>query len=192
MQRRTIGAATARAWSAWLLLAALAPRGAYAPWQVAETEKRLILEVTFETSKVADLSTHSCRLPPTSLLPLTALMVCLAVTAVTILLPSRAVALTATSLAAKDYEITSPYAVRGWNTTEGHMRLTVPSRAARHGGEFGLAVRVDRAFDKNFHAQADAPLPPHSLLTVSLPHPMASPTAVSPSVLHPHCFTHCR
>ena len=101
MQRRTIGAATARAWSAWLLLAALAPRGAYAPWQVAETEKRLILEVTFETRKVADLSTHSCRLPPTSLLLLTALMVCLAVTAVTILLPSRAVALTATSLAAK-------------------------------------------------------------------------------------------
>mgnify|MGYP004129303531 CR=1 FL=1 len=28
---------------------------------------------------------------------------------------------------AKDYDITSAYAVRGWNTTEGHMRITCPT-----------------------------------------------------------------
>ena len=27
----------------------------------------------------------------------------------------------------KDYDITSAYAVRGWNTTEGHMKVTTPA-----------------------------------------------------------------
>jgi hypothetical protein len=66
---------------------------------------------------------------------------------------------------AKDYDITSAYAVRGWNTTEGHMRITCPSPTAKHGGRFGMQILVDRAFTKNFHAQARscpraAPSPP--------------------------------
>ena len=58
---------------------------------------------------------------------------------------------------AKDYDITSAYAVRGWNTTEGHMRITCPSPSARrrfllkpatgklyvYGGSLG-----DEAFDE--------------------------------------------
>ena len=58
---------------------------------------------------------------------------------------------------AKDYDITSAYAVRGWNTTEGHMRITCPSPAAKHGGRFGMSVLIDRAFTKNFHAQFSLP-----------------------------------
>ena len=58
---------------------------------------------------------------------------------------------------AKDYDITSAYAVRGWNTTEGHMRITCPSPTAKHGGRFGMAILVDRAFTKNFHAQFSLP-----------------------------------
>ena len=58
---------------------------------------------------------------------------------------------------AKDYDITSAYAVRGWNTTEGHMRITVPSPAAKHGGRFGMGVLIDRPFTKNFHAQFSLP-----------------------------------
>eukprot|EP00966_Prymnesium_polylepis_P227211 5257792-Prymnesium_polylepis.1 len=34
----------------------------------------------------------------------------------------------------KDYDITSAYAVRGWNTTEGHMKITVPAQRAMHAG----------------------------------------------------------
>jgi len=58
---------------------------------------------------------------------------------------------------AKDYDITSAYAVRGWNTTEGHMRITCPSPAAKHDGRFGMSVLIDRAFTKNFHAQFSLP-----------------------------------
>lgn len=36
----------------------------------------------------------------------------------------------------KDYDITSAYAVRGWNTTEGKMRMIAPSAVAKHGGRF--------------------------------------------------------
>ena len=52
------------------LLAALLLQCAYAPYDVPPQNKRLVLNVNFET--------------------------------------------------AKDYDITSAYAVRGWNTTEGH------------------------------------------------------------------------
>ena len=45
---------------------------------------------------------------------------------------------------AKDYDITSAYAVRGWNTTEGHMRITCPSPTAKHGGRYGMQVRAGR------------------------------------------------
>ena len=58
---------------------------------------------------------------------------------------------------AKDYDITSAYAVRGWNTTEGHMVMVCPSVAASHTGKAGLEVRIDRAFDTNFHAQFSLP-----------------------------------
>ena len=61
---------------ATFLLAAVAvgwgPRGTVAPWQSAQQNERLVLDVQFESSK--------------------------------------------------DYDITSAYAVRGWNTTEGHMK----------------------------------------------------------------------
>ena len=57
----------------------------------------------------------------------------------------------------KDYDITSAYAVRGWNTTEGHMRMVCPSEAASHTGKAGLEVDIERAFDKNFHAQFSLP-----------------------------------
>ena len=93
----------------------------------------------------------------------------------------------------KDYDITSAYAVRGWNTTEGHMKvnlrcglmyhsspiphrciavwclapsltvatstsqITVPSTAAKHAGRYGMEVNVDKAFTKNFHAQFSLP-----------------------------------
>lgn len=86
-----------------LLLAA----HAYAPFDVPLQNKRLVLNVNFET--------------------------------------------------AKDYDITSAYAVRGWNTTEGHMRITCPSPTAKHGGRFGMGILVDRAFTKNFHAQFSLP-----------------------------------
>ena len=80
---------------------------AYAPFEAAPQNRRLVLNVNFET--------------------------------------------------AKDYDITSAYAVRGWNTTEGHMRITCPSPAAKHGGRFGMTVLIDRAFTKNFHAQFSLP-----------------------------------
>ena len=80
-----------------LLLLALASLGVvYAPFDVPPQNKRLVLNVNFET--------------------------------------------------AKDYDITSAYAVRGWNTTEGHMRITCPSPTAKHGGRFGMQILVDRAF----------------------------------------------
>ena len=78
----------------WLLLGAL--HLARAPYDVPPQNKRLVLNVNFET--------------------------------------------------AKDYDITSAYAVRGWNTTEGHMRITCPSPTAKHGGRFGMQILVDRAF----------------------------------------------
>ena len=58
---------------------------------------------------------------------------------------------------AKDYDITSAYAVRGWNTTEGHMKITCPSPQAKHGGRFGMEVAISKAFTKNFHAQFSMP-----------------------------------
>eukprot|EP00966_Prymnesium_polylepis_P268926 6212819-Prymnesium_polylepis.1 len=58
---------------------------------------------------------------------------------------------------AKDYDITSAYAVRGWNTTEGHMKITCPSPQAKHGGRFGMEVGIERPFTKNFHAQFSLP-----------------------------------
>ena len=57
----------------------------------------------------------------------------------------------------KDYDITSAYAVRGWNTTEGKMRMIAPSAVAKHGGRFGLEVRIEKAYTKNFHAQFSLP-----------------------------------
>ena len=57
----------------------------------------------------------------------------------------------------KDYDITSAYAVRGWNTTEGHMKITVPTQLAKHGGRYGMQVSIVRAFSKNFHAQFSLP-----------------------------------
>eukprot|EP00322_Chrysochromulina_rotalis_P026947 CAMPEP_0115855900 /NCGR_PEP_ID=MMETSP0287-20121206/14778_1 /TAXON_ID=412157 /ORGANISM="Chrysochromulina rotalis, Strain UIO044" /LENGTH=1202 /DNA_ID=CAMNT_0003310063 /DNA_START=9 /DNA_END=3617 /DNA_ORIENTATION=+ len=57
----------------------------------------------------------------------------------------------------KDYDITSAYAVRGWNTTEGHMKITVPMRESKHGGKYGMQVSIIKAFTKNFHAQFSLP-----------------------------------
>ena len=57
----------------------------------------------------------------------------------------------------KDYDITSAYAVRGWNTTEGAMKITVPTQLAKHGGRYGMQVAINRAFSKNFHAQFSLP-----------------------------------
>lgn len=57
----------------------------------------------------------------------------------------------------KDYDITSAYAVRGWNTTEGHMKITMPTQLAKHGGRYGMQVSIIRAFSKNFHAQFSLP-----------------------------------
>ena len=57
----------------------------------------------------------------------------------------------------KDYDITSAYAVRGWNTTEGHMKITVPTQLARHGGRYGMQISIIHAFSKNFHAQFSLP-----------------------------------
>jgi hypothetical protein len=57
----------------------------------------------------------------------------------------------------KDYDITSAYAVRGWNTTEGHMKISVPNAAARHAGDYGMQISIVRAFSKNFHAQFSLP-----------------------------------
>ena len=57
----------------------------------------------------------------------------------------------------KDYDITSAYAIRGWNTTEGHMKITMPTQLAKHGGRFGMQVSIIRAFSKNFHAQFSLP-----------------------------------
>ena len=37
------------------------------------------------------------------------------------------------------------------------MRITCPSPTAKHGGRFGMAILVDRAFTKNFHAQFSLP-----------------------------------
>ena len=48
----------------------------------------------------------------------------------------------------------SAYAVRGWNTTEGHMKITVPTQQAKHGGRYGMQVAIVRAFSKNFHVRA--------------------------------------
>ena len=90
-----------------LLLACTLAVPAYAPYEAPAVQKRLVLNVNFET--------------------------------------------------AKDYDITSAYAVRGWNTTEGHMRITCPSPAAKHGGKFGMAILIDRAFTKSFHAQFSLP-----------------------------------
>jgi len=89
------------------LLVALLLQCAYAPYDVPPQNKRLVLNVNFET--------------------------------------------------AKDYDITSAYAVRGWNTTEEHMRITCPSPTAKHGGRFGMSILIDRAFTKNFHAQFSLP-----------------------------------
>ena len=41
---------------------------------------------------------------------------------------------------AKDYDITSAYAVRGWNTTEGHMRMVCPSEARQQISGRGSAL----------------------------------------------------
>lgn len=57
----------------------------------------------------------------------------------------------------KDYDITSAYAVRGWNTTEGRMKITVPTQTAKHGGRYGMQVSILKAFTKNFHAQFSLP-----------------------------------
>lgn len=118
-----------------LALLALA-RPAYAPWEVPASEKRLVLDITFETSK--------------------------------------------------DYDITSAYAVRGWNTTEGHMLITCPSRLAKHDGTSGMEVRIDRAFAKNFHAQFSLPhfMPrvPHSAYQLTFWAKMSGPTEVAPEV----------
>jgi endo-1,4-beta-xylanase len=57
----------------------------------------------------------------------------------------------------KDYDITSAYAVRGWNTTEGRMKITVPTQQAKHGGRYGMQVAIVQAFTKNFHAQFSLP-----------------------------------
>ena len=51
----------------------------------------------------------------------------------------------------------SAYAVRGWNTTEGKMRMIVPSAVAKHGGRFGLELRIEKAYTKKFHAQFSLP-----------------------------------
>ena len=51
----------------------------------------------------------------------------------------------------------SAYAVRGWNTTEGHMKITVPTQLAKHGGRYGMQVAIVKAFTKNFHAQFSLP-----------------------------------
>lgn len=99
------------------LRALLLPLLAIAPWELPPNNKRLVLDVTFETSK--------------------------------------------------DYDITSAYAVRGWNTTEGHMKITCPSQLAKHGGGYGMEVRVDRAFTKNFHAQFSLP---HFMCAACSPH----------------------
>ena len=110
--------------------------GAYAPWDVPTSERRLILDVTFETSK--------------------------------------------------DYDITSAYAVRGWNTTEGSMAIRVPSVAARHGGGYGMEVKVERAFTQNFHAQFSLPhfMPrvPHSLYQLTFWARMVGPPDAMPEV----------
>ena len=58
---------------------------------------------------------------------------------------------------ARDYDITSAYAVRGWNTTEGKMKITCPSSIAHHGGRFGMEVRIVTPYTKNFHAQFSLP-----------------------------------
>lgn len=58
---------------------------------------------------------------------------------------------------AKDYDITSAYAVRGWNTTEGVMKIAVPSPQAKYGGRFGMEVTIIKPFTKNFHAQFSIP-----------------------------------
>ena len=79
----------------------------YAPWELPDVTKHLVLHVSFET--------------------------------------------------AKDYDITSAYAVRGWNTTEGRMKITCPSSEAKHSGVAGLAVTIQKAFTKNFHAQFSLP-----------------------------------
>ena len=90
-----------------IVLALLCLNCARAPWSTDSQSKRLVLDVTFETSK--------------------------------------------------DYDITSAYAVRGWNTTEGHMKINCPSQIASHGGRFGMEVNVDRPYTKNFHAQFSLP-----------------------------------
>ena len=89
-----------------LLILAAAVTCVRAPWDVPQQQKRLVLDVTFESSK--------------------------------------------------DYDITSAYAVRGWNTTEGHMKITVPTQLAKHGGRYGMQVAIVKAFSKNFHAQVSA------------------------------------
>tara|TARA_B110001452_G_scaffold139621_1_gene116042 strand:+ start:255 stop:3833 length:3579 start_codon:yes stop_codon:yes gene_type:complete len=58
---------------------------------------------------------------------------------------------------ARDYDITSAYAVRGWNTTEGKMKITCPSTLAKHGGRFGMEVRIVQPYTRNFHAQFSLP-----------------------------------
>ena len=90
-----------------IVLALLCLNCVRAPWSTDSQSKRLVLDVTFETSK--------------------------------------------------DYDITSAYAVRGWNTTEGHMKINCPSQIASHGGRFGMEVNVDRPYTKNFHAQFSLP-----------------------------------
>ena len=90
-----------------LLILAAAVTCVRAPWDVPQQQKRLVLDVTFESSK--------------------------------------------------DYDITSAYAVRGWNTTEGHMKISCPSALAKHSGRYGMEVRIDKPFSKNFHAQFSLP-----------------------------------
>lgn len=122
-------------WPALLTLL-LVPQRAYAPWDMPASERRLVLDVTFESSK--------------------------------------------------DYDITSAYAVRGWNTTEGHMVIRAPSTTARHGGAYGMEVRVERAFAQNFHAQFSLPhfMPrvPHSLYQLTFWAKAIGPPEVMPEV----------
>jgi len=119
-----------------LLALLLLAQRAYAPWEVVASEKRLVLDVTFES--------------------------------------------------AKDYDITSAYAVRGWNTTEGHMTIRAPSTSARHGGSYGMEVRIDRAFSQNFHAQFSLPhfMPRvvHSAYQLTFWARMSGPATVTPEV----------
>ena len=137
-------------------------------WEVEHVEKRLVLDVTFETSKGAPLKMGpllriavSFRIDHTSSRVsrrlrhhiVSAYAECPTHARDRSRCPDDPWAMTDSLVPMHG----SAYAVRGWNTTEGNMRMIVPSAVAKHGGHFGLELRIEKAYTKKFHAQFSLP-----------------------------------